>query len=183
MATFISILRGINVSGQKKILMANLKNLYENLGFGNVRTYIQSGNVVFDHGGKLAIQELVTQIEAGISKKYKFEVPVQVFSTAQMIDTLKNNPFLIEEGIDITKLHVTFLAATPSNENLGKLSIPDYSPDKYIINGHNIYLFCPNGYGRTKLSNTYIERKLKSPATTRNWKTINTLVEMSKRNE
>lgn len=178
MTTYISILRGINVSGHKKILMADLKALYEQLRFKNIQTYIQSGNVVFDYTGdksKLAIAEM---IEHSIDKKYKFQVPVIVKQVDDLISTIKNNPFTEEVGADPSRVMVTFLENLPAPENLIKLEGVDYPPDRFIIDGLNIYIHCPESYGNSKLSNNFFESKLKVRATTRNWKTINKLVEM-----
>ena len=178
MSTFVSILRGINVSGQKKILMADLKALYKKLGLEDVQTYIQSGNVIFDYAGgksRLAIAEM---IEQSIEKEYKFQVPVLVKAPDDLISTIKNNPFTQEAGVDPSRVAVTFLESQPTSENQIKLEGVDYPPDRFIIDGLNIYIYCPISYGNSKLSNKFFERKLKVRATTRNWKTINKLFEM-----
>ena len=108
METYISILRGINVSGQKKILMADLKALYENLQFENVKTYIQSGNVVFKSEKKLADADTAKRIEEAIQKKYGFHVPVIIRSHKELEKVIASNSFLSEKNIDLKKLHVTF---------------------------------------------------------------------------
>lgn len=179
MATFISILRGINVSGQKKILMADLKALYEKLGFENVQTYIQSGNVVFDCVNGKSNFTIAEMIEHAIEKEYKFQVPVLVKQASDLISTIKNNPFSEETRVDLSRVVVTFLESLPAPENLLKLEGVDYPPDQFIIDGMNIYIYCPKSYGNSKLSNNFFERKLKIRATTRNWKTINMLAEMA----
>ncbi len=179
MPTFISILRGINVGGHKKILMADLKVLYQNLGFNDVQTYIQSGNVVFDYAtdkNNLAIAKIM---EDAIEKEYKFQVPVLVKQGDDLISTIKNNPFTKDEMADPSRVAVTFLESQPTADNLLKLAGVDYPPDRFIIDGLNIYIHCPKSYGNSKLSNNFFENKLKVRATTRNWKTINKLVEMS----
>ena len=180
MPTFISILRGINVSGQKKILMVELKALYEKLGFKNVQTYIQSGNVVFVYDGDKSNLAIAEAIENAIEKEYKFQVPVLVKQVDDLVSTIKKNPFTEEAGADPSRVAVTFLESQPSSENLLTLEGVDYPPDRFIIDGLNIYIFCPESYGNSKLSNNFFEKKLKVRATTRNWKTINKLVEMSK---
>lgn len=179
MTTYISILRGINVSGQKKILMADLKALYEKIGFNNVQTYIQSGNVVFDYTGDKSILAIAEMIEHSIDKKYNFQVPVLVKQADDLISTIKNNPFTEEVAVDPSRVAVTFLENQPTAENLKKLEGVEYPPDRFIIDGENIYIHCPKSYGNSKLSNNFFEKKLKVRATTRNWKTINKLVEMS----
>jgi uncharacterized protein (DUF1697 family) len=179
MTTFISILRGINVSGQKKILMADLRALYEKLGFKNVQTYIQSGNVVFDYAedkNNLAIAEM---IEHSIEQEYEFQVPVLVKQAHDLISTIKNNPFTDEAKADPSRIAVTFLKSQPTSESLLKLEGVDFPPDRFIIDALNIYIHCPVSYGNSKLSNNFFERKLKVKATSRNWKTINMLAVMA----
>lgn len=180
METYISILRGINVSGQKKILMTDLKALYEELGFENVTTYIQSGNVIFTTKKPLPHKDLTRKIEEAIFKKYDFDVPVIIRTGGEMEKVLAANPLLEEKNIDIEKLHVTFLEEEPSAERTKLIKDLDYSPDKFTILGKEVYLFCPNGYGTTKLTNTFFENKLRVKATTRNWKTVNQLVVLAK---
>jgi len=175
--TYISLLRGINVSGQKKILMADLKALYVSLGFFDVITYIQSGNVIFN--SELKVDEIVTLIEKDISKKYAFDVPVQVREVSDFGSIIKNCPFteldLIEEG---TRVMVTFLATVPSAKNVEKLMTYVKEPERLVFHGSHIYLHCPNGYGKTKLSNTFIEKNLGVSTTTRNWKSVEKLYEL-----
>jgi uncharacterized protein (DUF1697 family) len=178
MEKFISILRGINVSGHRLINMKALQELYKNLGFTDIKTYIQSGNVVFQ--SKLSSPgSLEKQISQEILKVFGFEVPVLVIQRNDLMNISANNPF-IQKGVqDITKLHVTFLSGEPEPGLTGKIDKEQYSPDEFEIQGKAVYLFCPGGYGNTKLSNTFFEKKLKLPATTRNWKTILELLKLS----
>ena len=178
MQTFISILRGINVSGQKKILMADLKSLFESLKFSDVNTYIQSGNVSFKANEKLSDILLAEKIEKAIYKKYSFEVPVIIRNEGELKKITSSNPFLKEKGIDIKKLHVTFLSQIPGEAEIKNIAGVDYSPDRFVITGKEIYLHIPESYGETKLSNNFFEKKLKVKATTRNWNTVNKLLEM-----
>jgi len=177
--TYISLLRGINVSGQKKIIMKDLKALYESLGFENVVTYIQSGNVIFKSNKSEDV--LIELIEKAISNKYGFDVPVQIRSTGEFEHIIKACSFgeldLVEEG---TRVMVTFLALVPSTEFVAKLMTYVKEPERLLIVGREVYLHCPNGYGKTKLSNIFIENKLKVKATTRNWKSVIKLYELSK---
>lgn len=178
MAVFLSILRGINVSGQKKIVMKDLKALYESLGFGKVATYIQSGNVVFEHEQAADTKVMEVKIKQEISKKYGFDVPVFVKTFDELLPIVNENPFLKKENIETDKLHVTFLADFPKQEMIDKILAVNYLPDQFIIVGKEIYLYCPEGYGNTKLSHSFFESKLKVTATTRNWKTVNELFGM-----
>jgi uncharacterized protein (DUF1697 family) len=193
MKTYISILRGINVSGQKKILMADLKKLYESLNFLNVKTYIQSGNIIFDyqntedHNDEIDLQEIQQKISLQIANKiaeqYDFQVPVIIRNVEEMESCIKNNPF-IGKYADLDKFHVSFLSQIPTESNIDKLNDKAkegyFRDDEYLILGKEVYLYCPNGYGITKLSNNFLENKLKVIATTRNWKTVNELLRIAK---
>jgi uncharacterized protein (DUF1697 family) len=177
MTAYISILRGINVSGHKKILMSDLKTLFENLGFISVSTYIQSGNVIFQSTEKLTPGQVAEKIGNAIFQKYQFEVPVIVRTFSEMKKTLSSNPFMGNTEINIEKLHVTFLSAIPGQEYIPVLMKYDFPPDKFVVIGKDVFLYCPESYGDTKLSNAFFENKLKVSATTRNWKTVTKLME------
>lgn len=179
MPTYIAILRGINVTGHNKLPMADLRNQLTKLGSENIQTYIQSGNVIFE-SNETAPKKLAEQIKTMIEKEWGYDVPVIVFEPDYLQSVIENNPFLNGRNEDITKLHVTFLDEEPKIENLKKLEEYNYPPDELIVQETAVYLFCPNGYGRTKYNNNFIENKLKVTATTRNWKTCNTLLEMAK---
>jgi uncharacterized protein (DUF1697 family) len=172
------MLRGINVSGQNRIRMEDLKNLYAELGLVNVRTYVQSGNVVFD-SQEQSPSLLAKQIEAQIEKSFGLSVPVLIRTPAEFQRILLGNPFLQVRDADPASLHVTFLSGSPSAEKWADLKSPG-DGDEFSVGKEEIFLFCPNGYGRTKLNNTYFERKLGLTATTRNWKTVNALYDMAK---
>lgn len=172
------MLRGINVSGQNKIHMDDLRRLYEELGLQKIQTYVQSGNVLFESDDSNA-SDLAGQIELQITKTLGMMVPVLVRSAADFGCILKNNPFVTGRQEDSGKLYVTFLHHLPDPALAARLQPPAGETDEFLIIGREIFLFCPNGYGRTKLSNTWFERKLNQVATTRNWKTVNTLYQMT----
>jgi len=178
MEKYIAILRGINVSGQKKIKMDKLRLLMEELKLKNVQTYIQSGNLIFEYN-KVIDVELPKKIGEKIYQNYGFQVPVITRTLSEWKNVFDNNPFLKDRGEDISRLHVTFLADKPKDEYLNSVNKFNSSPDEFIISGKEIYLFCPNGYGRTKLSNTFFENKLKVLATTRNVKTVKTVLDIA----
>ena len=175
---YISLLRGINVRGQRRIRMEELRALYESLNFNNVRTYIQSGNVVFDIHDS-SISGLTNTIETAIEQTFGFSVTTLIRTKKEFYNLIESNPFLDECNGDITKLHVTFLSDTPSSSSVIEIKEVDYGSDQLFISGKEIHLYCPNGYGRTKLSNSFFERKLGMSATTRNWKTVTTLFDLS----
>lgn len=177
MARMIAILRGINVGGKRIIRMEDLKSVFRNLGFENVETYIQSGNVLFDAKDKKSEIEISNAMEKAISEKYGFEVPVIVRSRREFKEILNNNPFLKEENESINSLYVTFLKEIPTAENIEKTASFSYEPDRFVISGKNVFIFCAGKYHQTKISNGFFEKKLKTSATTRNWKTVLKLIE------
>lgn len=180
MSTYISMLRGINVSGQKKILMPELKALYEGFGFSKVITYIQSGNVIFSTEHNASTLALSTLIEKAILQKYRFNVPVIIRTIDEMQAVINANPFTKEAGQMTEKLYVTFLDDEPALNAFDKINPFDFLPDKFKFYNREIYLDCAAGYGATKLSNSFFENKLKLKATTRNWNTVKKLLELAK---
>jgi len=176
---YISILRGINVSGQKKIVMKDLKSLYERLGFENVTTYIQSGNVIFDCDSD-DVNDIKSKIETAIKQQYDFEVPVNVRSSCEFKEVLARVPFDdVNLETDGTKMLVTFLDKQPKSNEIDALIEYVKSPEKLVLGDKCVYLHCPNGYGKTKLTNVFIEKKLKVIATTRNLKSVYKLCELA----
>jgi uncharacterized protein (DUF1697 family) len=182
MPIFISMLRGINVSGQKKIKMAELSSLYESLGLAHVRTYVQSGNVVFVSPEPDAAK-LAGLIEAQIEQTFGFAVTVFIRDNHDFQRIIDRNPFLGDRLEDPAKLHVTFLYRRPAESERRDLIVPSDQADEFIVGEQEIFLFCPNGYGRTKFSNNFFERKLKVSATTRNWKTVTALAKLATETE
>lgn len=176
MNTFIALLRGINVSGAKTIKMDNLRLTFQKQGFENVTTYIQSGNVVFTSVENSTLQ-LAAKIADAVKTDFGFDIPVIVLSSAELQTIAKNNP-LNDGARDTAFLHVTFLAENPAAFNLSEIGAKKQGNEEIMISGKVVYLYCPHGYGKTKLTNTFLESKLKVAATTRNWKTVTELVGM-----
>ena len=168
MTTYISMLRGINVSGQKRIQMGELQNLYQSLRFTNVQTYVQSGNVVFE-SPEPDMKRLGKRIEAQIENTFGFLVPVLLRTVGDFQRILESNPF---EHEDPARVLVTFLYEHPDESKWNELRDHKDKVDEFALGKQEIFLFCPGGYGRTKLSNNFFEKKLKLIATTRNWKTV-----------
>ena len=177
MPTYIAMLRGINVSGHRIIRMEDLRKSFETLGFRQVKTYVQSGNVIFE-AGKDSAASLCEQIRKRLSRNFGFEVPVLLKTSKELEQTIHDNPFLKAAAIDHSKLHVTFLSKAAA-KNLETLVM---NGEQFYVNGQEIYLYCPNGYGRTKLSNVAIEKKLGVEATTRNWNSDNALLGSAQQN-
>ncbi len=180
MPTYISLLRGINVGGQKAMKMDRLRRSFEALGFRNVKTYLQSGNVIFGTVKRSPVQ-LSKTIARHMSSEFGFPVSVIVRVSEELNKILKRNPFLKETGIDQSKLHVTFLSQEPPRTIVKKLDAFDAAPDQFRWIAQEIYLYCPHGYGRTKLSNIALEKTLSVTATTRTWNTVKRLCEISMR--
>jgi uncharacterized protein (DUF1697 family) len=179
MSKYISILRGINVGGNRKILMADLKNLFEKLECTNIQTYIQSGNVIFDSGQKRSNADLEQKIQQSITENFGFDVPVIIRTAEELTESIANNPFWKEKDADIDRLHLTFLKELPSKEKLEKLKTLAFDPDKFEIIGKDAFIFCSAGYSDSKLTNQLFENKLGITATTRNWKTVIKLHELT----
>lgn len=172
-------MRGINVGGHKKILMPDLVKCYESLRFKDVRTFIQSGNVVFNADEKISSQELSKKIEQKIAESFGFDVPVIVRTSEQLQHLIKNNPFLEKKKVNPEKCYVTFLSGRPLTEHVNLISDIDFMPDEFFVADQDIYLYIPDRYSDTKLSNDFFEKKLHVKATNRNWKTVHKLVEMA----
>ncbi len=177
MDTYIALLRGINVSGQKQIKMADLKIHFEELQFHDVKTYIQSGNLIFTCAGK-STTELEIMISRLIYDKYGYEVTTFVITPGELKDIISGNPFVRNNNIDTARTYITFLSDFPSDKHVDKLKNKDYSPEEYALAGKTIYFYSPYGYGKAKMNNNLFENRLKLKATTRNWKTVNKLSAM-----
>ncbi len=178
MQTYISILRGINVSGQNLLKMADLKTLYEQLSFQQVSTYIQSGNVVF-RSPEQKTETLAERISHQIKSTYGYDVPVLVRTIEHWQNIVANNPFAKDTSKDPAFLHVTFLAAAPESNHPDAILSKAMEGEEIHITPEAVYLYCPHGYGRTKLNNTFLEARLGVSATTRNWKTTQKLLEIA----
>lgn len=178
MTTYISILRGINVSGQKLIKMDALRKSYEHLGFHNVTTYVQSGNVIFTSKNTKP-DELAKKIRQHIKKEFGFDVSVIVLSIDKLKQIIDSNPFVKDSSKDKSFLHVTFLSSKPDKIDFKTIEEKKLNGEEISISDKAVYLYCPNGYGKSKLNNSFLETKLKVSATTRNWKTSNELLRIA----
>lgn len=176
--TYISLLRGINVSGHNKIKMDDLKKLYSNLGFINVQSYIQSGNLIFRFK-ESDKDNLELIISSAIFDKFAIKAPVLILDYFDLKEAIDNNPFILERNEDISKLHITIMSELGDDLIIESIDRTKYMPDEFVFNKNYIYLLCPNSYGNTKLNNNFFENKLKLRATTRNWKSITKLKEIA----
>ena len=177
MPAYIAMLRGINVTGHNPIKMEQLRALCDRLGYQKIETYVQSGNLVFQAETESPAL-LSKRIRESILDSFGFETPVIVRTSKEMEHVVANNPFLKEKDVDSSKLHVTFLADVVHKSSLKTLEKLATSQDRFHQASREVYLYCPEGYGRTKLSNNAIEKALSVTATTRNWRTTNVLLAM-----
>ncbi|MGX1928518.1 DUF1697 domain-containing protein [Flagellimonas sp. 2504JD4-2] len=179
MKSFIAFLRGINVSGQKKIKMVELKQVLEDGGLQNVVTYIQSGNLVFE-SDETDIGKLEITINKTILDAFGFDVPILVLTLDELEQILESNPYADEP--DTKSLYYVMLKTKPNSDLVGAFSQVKFENEDFTITDNCVYLRCKAGYGKAKLSNNLIERKLKVEATARNLRTMLKMVDLAKGN-
>jgi uncharacterized protein (DUF1697 family) len=176
LTTYLAMLRGINVGGRNKVPMKDLRTLFERLGHEDIRTYLQSGNVVFE-ARSAAPKKLAGEIEGAITKGFGLEVSVLMRTRRELQQIARGNPFPTQDA-NPSSLHVAFLAERASSNAVRALD-PDRSPpDRFEVKGREIYLWFPNGSARSKLTIDYFERKLATRATARNWNTVTKVLEL-----
>lgn len=177
MPAMICMLRGVNVGSKNKLEMAAFRGLLNALKVTQVSTYIQSGNAVFySDKDESALEQSIAR---ALKSKMKIEVPVMVRSLSEWKQVAAGNSFLKRKNIDPARLHVTFLDAAPPDLLVQKIGDQDYLPDEFRLVGRNIYLHCPLGYGISRLSNQFFEKKWGVVATTRNWNTVQQLLQLA----
>ncbi|MFZ0793618.1 MAG: DUF1697 domain-containing protein [Candidatus Korobacteraceae bacterium] len=173
---YVALLRGINVGGKHIVPMQQLAEIFTRAKCGNVRTYIQSGNVVFTASPRVA-KALPALLAKKLEERFGFPVPVVLRNREELAEAARNNPFL-KAGLPQPTLHVYFLADIPSVDAVKTLDPQRSAPDAFHLSGREIYLHVPNGMGRTKLTSTYFDSRLKTVCTARNWNTVLKLLEM-----
>ena len=174
MNKYIILLRGINVSGKNKLPMQDLRELLDGLGYLNVQTYIQSGNIILDTHEKKA--EVIIKIHEAILNRFGYDVPVIIKTVSEVRKVITEYPFPIENP----KIVAFVFLNQKTTET--EIDIKGILEDEYHIDNDMVYIYCPTGFGKTKLSNNLFERKLKVTATTRNYNTTMKLLELSKIN-
>lgn len=170
MARYAALLRGINLGSRNKIRMPDLVRLVEGLGHEDVATHVQSGNVVFT-APPTPGERLEKELHDGIAGELGLDIAVLVRSGPELAALVEGCPYTGRQD-DPTKLHVTFLGSEPAADKVTGLAAPAGETAEFTVSGRDVYLHCPDGYGRTKLSNAFLERKLGVAATTRNWRTV-----------
>ncbi len=171
MAAFVSLFRAINVGGNRKVGMADLKAMLESLGLKGVLPYIQSGNVIF-HSDDADVARLQRQIEDGFETRFGFHSDVIIRTSAELEAIIANNPFRDQPDKESKWVVVMFLAARPDDAAQDALFKSYAGPEEFFFVGKDMYIYYPDGIGRSKLTGALIERKLKTIGTARNWNTI-----------
>ena len=170
----IALIRGINVTGHRKLPMSELRELCAEIGLANPVTYIQSGNVLF--GSKKSTATIEREVALAIEDRYGYSVSVLVRDPDYFQSVVSANPF---QGRDEKFLHMTLLSQDPDSESVKELAAADYGSDEFMAGERAMYVYCPSGYGTTKLTNNFFEAKFGVSATTRNWRTMNKLVDLA----
>ncbi|MFG3708620.1 DUF1697 domain-containing protein [Micromonospora sp. NPDC047670] len=177
MDRWVALLRGVNVGGAK-VAMADLRRLVAGLGHDDVKTYLQSGNVVFGSTVRDA-EALARGIERAIADELGLSVPVLVRSGRELAAVAGGNPYADRED-DPTRLLVAFLATVPEKSAVTALTVPGGENVAFTVTGREVYLHYPDGgYGRSKFTNNYLEKQLGVVATTRNWRSVRALAEQA----
>ena len=171
MTAFVSLFRGINVGGHHQIRMNELKDMYESLGFKDIFTYIQSGNVVFT-SDDADVARLRRHIEDGVEQKFGFHAEVFIRTSAELREIIEKNPFQSQPDKESKWVVVVFLADCPDDTAQEDLLKTYAGPEELFITGKELYVYYTNGIGRSKLTNSLIDKKLKTVGTARNWNTI-----------
>ena len=179
MPVYIALLRGVNVVGNNKIKMDQLRLLFDSIGLKQALTYIQSGNVLFKSKDKDS-KKLEGKIETAIEKRFGFRPRVIVRVSSQLDEVIERNPFAARTDIEPNKLLVTFLATDPGEDVRRKVREIKGSPEELYIDGCEMFTYYPDGVGQSKLPVKLIEKTLGTPGTARNWNTLLKLREMSK---
>ena len=182
MTVMVSLLRGINVGGHNKIKMDALRALYESLGFRDVQTHLQSGNVVF-RTERRDLALLCNRIENGIERSFGFRPNVMVRTPAELREVIARSPVATRPGIDPSRFLVIFLTGDPSPEARDKVLQIKAHPEELWIEGRHLYIYYPNGMARPTVSPVLLERMLKTSGTGRNWNTVTKLLEIAEKLE
>ena len=178
MQTYLALLRGINVGGQKKIKMSRLKEMMVKLGFVDVQTYIQSGNLVFKYQ-QTKSDGIADIIKSGIAGEFGHDVEVLVLDRKTFKNIIEKSPYSVADGLDKKLLYYVFLIDPPEQEAAKQLSSETFDGEEFSISNECVFLHCFAGYGKAKCNNNFFEKRLHVRATARNYNTVNTLLDLS----
>jgi uncharacterized protein (DUF1697 family) len=176
---YLALLRGVNVGGKNKLPMTSLAAFFTAAGCRNVRTFIQSGNVVFDAPPRL-LTSLSERIATRIAEEFGYTTPVVLRTREELEAVVVNNPFL-EHGSHEDRLGVLFLSDHPDPDRVNLLDPRRSAPDEFVVRGRDVYLLLPQGFGKTKLTNAYFDSKLATVSTGRNWRTVTKLLDLMRK--
>jgi uncharacterized protein (DUF1697 family) len=167
------------MAGHYPLKMTDLSALYKASGFNDAETYIQSGNVVFTCDENLSVIGAVKKIEESLLEKFGYNVPVMIRTVDGLKKIAKSNPFIQEEKFDPSKCVAILLYEDATEDQILKMKGIDYPPDKFEIIGSEVFVYCPNGFGRSKLYTNFFEKKMGVTGTARNWRTIVSILELA----
>ena len=177
MATYIALLRGINLGNHNKITMRELEDTCAGIGWSVLAIYLRSGNVVFG-APRQQPDALGDALSDALAQEFGYDVPALVRTDRELASIASSNP-LLADGADPEHCHVTFLRDAPTKAVIADIDPAAGKGDDFAVVGREVYLHCPKGYGRSRLTNPFWERRLATVATTRNWRTVNALVELA----
>lgn len=178
MPAVIAMLRAVNLAGHNRVRMDALCALCSSLKLRDPRTYVQSGNVVFQTA-ELDLAKVARRIEDGMERDFGFRTHVIVRNAAEMRDVVARNPFAKRRDVESAKLIVLFFAEKPGADAREKLKSAKANKEELHLDGRELYIHFPDGMGRSKVSTSGIERMLKVPGTGRNWNSVTKLLEMA----
>jgi uncharacterized protein (DUF1697 family) len=173
--SLVALLRGVNVGGKRSLPMAALREVCEEIGWTGVRTWIQSGNVVF-RAPSAPTATLEQALQDALMARCSLDVPVVVRTAEELAQAVANNPFLPETDPEL--LHVGFLQGWPTAAAVASLDPERSPPDEFAVVGRELYLKLPNGMARTKLTSAWLDRRLGTVVTARNWRSVLALAEL-----
>jgi len=176
---YVALLRSVNVAGHGRLAMDELRASFDALGYADVTTYIQTGNVLFSTGSR-SESALAAAIEQRLAEDFGDSPAVLLRSVADLRRVGTSSPYA-KAGADKARHHVTFLATVPSKAALDALRLPPSGRDELVVDGKEIYVHTPDGYADTKYTGTFLERRLGVVSTTRNWNTVTKLCELADR--
>jgi uncharacterized protein (DUF1697 family) len=177
----VALLRGINVGGRNKVPMKGLAAMFAEARCLEVQTYVQSGNVVFEATDAIA-RRVPSLVGQALLARLGLRIPLVMRTAAELRAAARGNPFL-KAGADPATLHVAFLADRPEAARVAALDAARSPPDELAVRGREIYLRCPGGYGRSRLTNQYFDSRLGTVSTVRNWRTVLALLELASARE
>ncbi len=179
MPRYVALLRSVNVAGHGRIAMHDLRASFERLEYSGVATYIQTGNVLFSTGSK-SETGIAAAIEQRLAEDFGDSPAVILRSVPELLRVGTTSPYA-KAGADPARHHVTFLATAPGKAALAALALPPSGRDELVVDGREVYVHTPDGYAETKLTGTFLERRLGVVSTTRNWNTVTKLCELARR--